>query len=102
MATPDLYVIDGEKLQLKAVVERCEAIARKNRKAYFVGRETIRGRLRSGVRTWEGLTRRVTPPGATGSAWRKDAPQRHAGDSLYEPEDYVGPDESLDELLKGY
>lgn len=62
MAPPDLYTIRNadntgeEKLQLGEIISRCEHIALHDGTRYFVGRETIRGRLRCGVRTWEGLT----------------------------------------------
>lgn len=110
MAQPDLYTIDGEKLQLGEIVRRCEQIAAKDKKAFFVGRETIRGRLRCSIRTWAGLTSPVASrrQRAASHGWRDgiNARQtkphrrdRHPDDSVYEPEEYTGPDESLDALL---
>lgn len=117
MASPEQYIIrwhgeereDGESLQLGDVVRRCEEIAGKNSGAFFVGRETIRGRLRCGIRTWEGLTSPVASRRArvANHAWRgkgnaEGAPKRvrsHPDDAVYEPEDYVGPDEALDAIL---
>lgn len=108
MATPDLYTIDGEKLQLGEIVRRCEQIASKNKDAFFVGRETIRGRLRCGIRTWLGLTSPVASrkQRVANHKWRsgsiKTEPRRrdrHPEDRVYEPEEYVGPDETIEELL---
>lgn len=113
MPPPDLYTIrnkeggKGEQLQLGEIVKRCEQIALHNSKAYFVGRETIRGRLRHGVRTWDGLTARVAthtervknhhwrsgPNGKPATKPTRTLPE----DRLYEPE---GPiTETLDQLL---
>ena len=106
---PEVYRIEGEELQLGEIVRRCEQIAEKNKGAFFVGRETIRGRLRCSIRTWEGLTSPVASRRARAarSPWRKGSlksqsqPQRRRSfdDSVYEPEEYVGPDESIDTLL---
>lgn len=75
---PDLYTIrhaagdEGEKLQLGEIIARCEQIALKDGTKFFVGRETIRGRLRCGVRTWDGLTAKTaTAKGRVRNhAWR--------------------------------
>lgn len=116
MAKPEQYNIrwhketreDGESLQLGEVVKRCETIAAENKGAFFVGRETIRGRLRCGIRTWEGLTSPVASrrDRVANHAWRKGSdeerrsrPRTHPDDSVYEPEDYLGPDEALDAVL---
>lgn len=110
MAPPDLYTIDGEKLQLGQIIKRCEKIAERNKdgKRYFVGREAIRGRLRCGIRTWEGLTAKIKSQRdrVANHRWRslgKDSRKSHKGVSgvnqdmgVYEPEDYVGPDEAVD------
>lgn len=112
MPTPDLYTIrnkeggKGEQLQLGEIVKRCEQIALHNSKAYFVGRETIRGRLRHGVRTWDGLTARVAThtERVKNHRWRSGTqgingkpPRTRPEDRLYEPEEPVT--ETLDELL---
>jgi len=116
MAKPEQYIIrwhretreEGESLQLGQIVKRCEEIAEKDKDAFFVGRETIRGRLRCGIRTWEGLTSPVASRRArvANHAWRKGSPEgvrnrprTHPDDSVYEPEDYIGPDEALDAIL---
>lgn len=58
----DLYTIrgaatdEGEKLRLGEIVSRCELLATQDGTKFFVGRETIRGRLRCGARTWGELT----------------------------------------------
>jgi hypothetical protein len=104
MAPPDLYTIDGKKLQLSQIISQCEKIAKANKdgKRYFVGRETIRGRLRCGVRTWIGLTSKTKTHSerVKGHSWRGKTPgaafRPHPDDSVYEPEDYVGPDELAD------
>lgn len=112
MATPDIYIIrfadnsKREELQLGEIVRRCEKIAERDKDAFFVGRETIRGRLRCGIRTWEGLTSPVASRRARAAnhAWREGIGKaahrpRLPDDSVYEPEGYTGPDESLDSLL---
>lgn len=116
MAQADYYTIrdgegdKGEKLTLGQIIARCEQIAKTNKdgKRYFVGRETIRGRLRCGVRTWDGLTARTKTHSQrvrshvwrgkpSGSGTTHVRPRRHhPDDSIYEPEGYTGPDEDLD------
>jgi len=54
MPNPDMYTIEGEKLQLKQVIQRCESLAKLGQ-GVFVGREAIRARLRRGVRRWQEL-----------------------------------------------
>lgn len=97
-----LYTIEGKKLGLGEIVAECERLAEVNKdwKRYFVGRETIRGRLRCGVRTWDGLTSKALShqERVQNHRWRgkKAAEGRQASDGLYEPEEYVGPDEAVD------
>lgn len=106
MALPDLYNIDGEKMQLGEIVRRCEAIATKDKNAFFVGRETIRGRLRCGVRTWAGLTSPVASRKArvANHAWRdgftnESKRPRRSHDSAYDAEEYPEVLPPLNELL---
>lgn len=76
------YNIDGEKLGLGQIVSRCELIASQDPTKFFVGRETIRGRLRIGVRSWNGLTSKVknAKQRATGHCWRDPkAARRRSG-----------------------
>lgn len=101
MAPPDIYTIDGERLQLGEIIKRCEQIAKENAdwKRYFVGREAIRGRLRCGIRTWDGLTAKTKSRSerVKNHHWRgRGRATRHPDDSIYEPEEYVGPDEDID------
>lgn len=102
MALPDTYTIEGERMQLGEIIKRCEEIAKENKdwKRYFVGRETIRGRLRCGIRTWDGLTAKIKSRAdrVANHKWRgkKGTVARQSSDVVYEPEDYVGPDEDVE------